>query len=261
VSGLRHALVLAGLALLTPGTAQAYDTYLFGEVAKAPVFVMLDRIGGRATGWYLYLKQGKEIRIEGTADAGGHVALDEFDANTGAKTGHFDGRIAGVQWRGSWTGAKGKAAPFALTEMRGGLQSASVHCQTKTRLGDYDYRHRLVLTIAQGAVTKFETSRGETYAGSKEEEQSCQIGLSDLEPAKDGPGILLRAKGDKADDEGPHCTVRITGNGDWLYVEMGDASGKNNDCREAADAMFCSPRSFWTDMIVNRKTGVCRSVQ
>jgi Tfp pilus assembly protein PilX len=58
-----------------------------------------------------------------------------------------------------------------------------------------------------------------------------------------------------------HCTVRIIASGDYLYVQMGDTTDTNNDCRSAADTMYCSPRSFWTDMVVERKTQICKSVE
>jgi hypothetical protein len=51
----------------------------------------------------------------------------------------------------------------------------------------------------------------------------------------------------------PHCTIRILAAGDFLFIRTGDTTEDGNECRAAADTMFCSPRSFWTDLIIDRK--------
>jgi hypothetical protein len=103
---------------------------------------------------------------------------------------------------------------------------------------------------------------GET---SKEgDDQSCSVGLGDLKQVPSDAGILLRGKSTEALEatNTQRCTIRIVGEGDALYVEVGDADGGgNDDCKGSGDAMFCSPRSFWTDMIVDRRTQTCKSVE
>jgi hypothetical protein len=56
------------------------------------------------------------------------------------------------------------------------------------------------------------------------------------------------------------CTIRIVGDADALYVQFGDWTEQNNDCRFSGDRAFCSPRSWPADMIVNRRTKSCRTV-
>ncbi len=112
--------------------------------------------------------------------------------------------------------------------------------------------------MAHGAVKAFDIKRGET--GSHGEDQACTIALSDVKQEKSDAGILLRSNGSGA-ATGPRCTVRVISAGDYLYVQMGDWTESGNDCRGDDGAMYCSPRSFWADMIVNRKTRACVSVE
>jgi hypothetical protein len=51
------------------------------------------------------------------------------------------------------------------------------------------------------------------------------------------------------------------GAGGYLDVKIGDSGQDGNDCHAAAAAMYCSPRSFWTDMIFDRKASTCRPVE
>jgi hypothetical protein len=209
------------------------------------------------------LRHGKEIRLDGRIDAKGNFQLDEFAADR--KTGSFKGAANGPHWTGEWRNAAGAASlAFALDETRDVLSAVSGRFRCTTKKNDkqfgYIYTHTLDLTLAKGAVKSFTTSRGETSA--QGDDQSCSIELGDLERVPSDAGILLRSKGDDPGAENtPHCTVRILAAGDYLYVKMGDGSEAGNDCRGAADAMYCSPRSFWADMIVERKTQVCRSVE
>ena len=64
---------------LFPLPVAAQSLSFFGDIGGAPVFVSLDRNGGRLSGWYLYIGQAKQIRLEGSIDAA-NFALDEFSA-------------------------------------------------------------------------------------------------------------------------------------------------------------------------------------
>ena len=223
----------------------------------------LERDGGNLSGWYLYLRHAKQIRLNGRIDAKGNFLLDEFDANSGRKTGSFKGAANGTHWAGEW---RSGAAPlaFALDEDRDALSAVSGRFRCTTKKNDrqfgYVYTHTMDLFLAKGHVNVLSLFRGETSA--QGDDQSCQIGLDDLKQIPSNAGILLRSKGDDPDAENtPHCTIRILAAGDYLAVEMGDTSESGNDCRGAADAMYCSPRSLWADMIVERKTKTCKSVE
>ena len=61
-------LVMVGLGL-GPLPAWAQSLAFFGTVGGARVFVSLERDGDKLSGWYLYVRQGKSIRLEGTGDA------------------------------------------------------------------------------------------------------------------------------------------------------------------------------------------------
>jgi len=58
-----------------------------------------------------------------------------------------------------------------------------------------------------------------------------------------------------------HCSIRIFKAGDYLVLRTGDPSQKGDDCRGAGSEMFCSPRAFWLDLVVNRQTQLCRQVK
>jgi hypothetical protein len=47
------------------------------------------------------------------------------------------------------------------------------------------------------------------------------------------------------------------GNASFVYVAPGDLSAEHNDCKGAADVMFCSPRASWGDFLID-KSGVCK---
>jgi len=251
------------LAFALPSLASAHPLYLSGTIGNAPVLLMIERSDEALSGWYLYLRQGKQIRLEGKVAADGAFTLDEFSGPASQKTGRFDGRIANGTWSGSWRKPDQPATlPLRLSESAdtlGGL-SGRFTCATKKvdREFGYTYRHTLNLQVSRGAVKTFDVKRGET--GSHGEDQACIVALSDVKQEKSDAGILLRSNGSGA-ETGPRCTIRVIGAGDYLYVQMGDWTESGNDCRGDDAAMYCSPRSFWADMIVNRKTRACVSVE
>jgi len=249
--------------LAAPQLASAHPLYLTGTIGTAPVLLMIERDDTALSGWYLYLRQGKQIRLEGKVAADGAFTLDEFGGPKSQKTGQFDGRIARGQWTGVWRKPEQQATlPLRLTEGADVLSNLSGRftCATKKvdREFGYTYRHTLSLRVTRGAVKAFDVKRGET--GTHGEDQACVIALSDVKQEKSDSGILLRTHGSSS-ATGPRCTIRLIGAGDYLYVQMGDWTESGNDCRGDDEAMYCSPRSFWADMIVNRKTHACVTVE
>jgi hypothetical protein len=257
-------LAVAALICLCPALAAADPIYLFGSIGKAKISATLTRTGDEIAGWYLYLDQGKQIRLEGHADAKGGFRLEETVGSV--KTGIFDGAIDGAQWTGNWHKAEGAAAPlpFSLRENTDALGQldARVDCST-TKVDKefgYTYRHKLSLVVAKGKVTKFAASRSATAKDG--DEQACAIDLTSLKQAPSAVGILLQSTDEEAGEPGgPHCSVRIVAGGSHLYVRMGDTSQADNYCRQAGSTMYCSSRSFWTDMIVNQANKRCKSVE
>ena len=256
--------IIGGFALVALcASADAHPLYLSGTVGPSPALAVVERDGGHLSGWYLYLRHGKEIRLDGRIDAKGNFRLDEFAADR--KTGSFKGAASGTRWTGEWRNAAGSAPQaFVLDEDRDALSAVNGRVRCTTKKNDkqfgYIYTHSVDMTLSKGTLKSFTTSRGETSA--QGDDQSCSIELGDLKRVPSDAGILLRSKGDDPGAENaPHCTVRILAAGDYLYVQMGDSSETGNDCRGAADAMYCSPRSFWADMIVERKTQLCKSVK
>ncbi|HKE47275.1 MAG TPA: hypothetical protein VKB52_04360 [Rhodanobacteraceae bacterium] len=237
----------------------AATLYLSGSVGTAPVFVTVERSGETIDGWYLYLKQGRQIRLVGKVDAKGALTLTEKDASTDKATGTFEGAIAGERWSGTWQKPGGTATiPFSITENHDALADASGHFRCTAKKTDsefhYTYRHSLDLTLRHGEVGALSLDR--TATSTDGDEQACHLGKDDLERAASTSGLLLTTG-----DEKPHCTVRVLRAGDYLYVATGDANEDGNDCRMLEDTAFCSPRAFWTDLIVNTKTNACRSVE
>lgn len=251
------------LVLAAPSLAVAHPLYLTGTIGTAPVLLMMERDDTALSGWYLYLRQGKQIRLEGKVAADGAFTMDESSGPASQKTGQFEGRIERDRWSGVWRKPGQPATlPFHLGESAdtlGGL-SGRFTCATKKvdREFGYTYRHTLKLQVSRGAVKVLDVKRGET--GTHGEDQACIVALNDVTQEKSDAGILLRTKGSTA-ETGPRCTIRIVGAGDYLYVQMGDWTESGNDCRGDDEAMYCSPRSFWADMIVNRKTRACVSVE
>jgi hypothetical protein len=255
--------ILAAAAVLMTGIAGAQPIHLYGTVGKAPVFVDLNRNGDTVSGWYFYLKVGKEIRLEGKLNPKGFFQMEEYTANTNTRTGTFTGRAVGGHWAGSWKNAAGrKTQDLGLDELRSKLADVNGRFACTARRRDaefgYTYTHKLDLTLAKGRVAKFAMSNRER--GEDGTEQSCRIAIGALKQLPAPVGILLRGKADRTGGA-QHCTIRLYRAGDYLVLRTGDTSQAGDDCRGAGDEMFCSPNSFWSDLVVNRNTRQCRPVK
>lgn len=245
----------AAFVMAAVSVAAAEPVTLTGTIGNAPVVLTLDESEGKLEGWYLYLRIGKQIRLEGRRD-GTTFAFDEFPEPGKPKTGSFAGAIAQGRWTGTWQKpAGGPPLAVALAEESAALSSASINLSCRTRKDElqfgYSYRYDLSLSLKKGAVAKFTMSqRATSKAG---DDQGCEISLDDLKQVPSKSSILLRARdgGDNA------CTIRLVGVGDYVYAHVGDG----NDCRGGEGVAYCSPRSFWSSMVINRKSNTCKPVE
>jgi hypothetical protein len=245
------------------GGAGAQPILLSGTIGKAPVFLDLDRTGDTVSGWYFYLKAGKQIRLDGKLNPNGLFDIQEHSASSNSRTGSLKGRIKNGRWAGTWTDADGKRpTDVAFDEVRGTLKNTDgrLHCTVRARDADFGTRTKqsLDLTLKAGRVKALSLSLDEKTQGG--EAQSCQLDLSDLKQVPVTVGILLRARGDRASGE-HHCSVRLLPAGDYLVTRIGDSSQENDDCRGAGNTQFCTPRTFWLGLVVNRQTQVCKQVK
>ena len=251
------ALTVALVACAAPATAERLT--LSGTVGTAPVLVTLDDDQDKLAGWYVYLRVGKQIRLEGRRTDGGGFTLDEFAGS--ARTGGFAGTMTPAGWTGVWRKAEGSPAlPVALAENRQPLDGLSGTFRCTAHKADrqfgYRYSYALHLQVAKGTVGRLDLSRrATTKAG---DDQGCALGLGDLTQVPSAAGLLFMTEGQVA---GPRCTVRVLAAGAYLYFKIGDSGQDGNACHGGAAAMYCSPRSFWTDMIFDRKTSACRPVE
>jgi hypothetical protein len=79
---------------------------LEGTIGDIPVHMSLHISDGIVTGSYYYDKVGKELKLEGTAEADRMFYIDEYDEN-GERTGKFDGWYThSIRMTGSWTNTK-----------------------------------------------------------------------------------------------------------------------------------------------------------
>lgn len=252
---------LAALAAILFATAaQAGPILLTGTIGKAPVFVELDHTGDTVSGWYFYLKVGKQIRLDGKLVTGGLFDVQEYTASTNSRTGAFKGRIKNGRWTGTWKNAAGKKAlPFVLNEVHGSLKDTRLACSVRAHDTDFGTRTKqsLDLTVAGGRVKALNLKLDETGDGGA---QSCHLALSDLRQVPASVGLALKARGDKAGGD-HHCTVRFYPAGDFVVVRLGNPSQQNDDCRGAGTAMFCTPNAFWLGLTVNRQSQVCKQVK
>lgn len=254
---MRVRMFVAALVLMA-SAATAQPILLAGSIGKAPVFLDLDRTGDTVSGWYFYLKVGKQLRLEGKVDQGGLFDLQEFVADTNSRTGSFKGRIKDGRWTGTWTDvARHKSFPIVFDEVRGSLKNADGRIACTVRAEDPDFgtktRQSIDLTLKGGRVKALTLDLSEKGG----EDQSCHLGLADLRQMPAGVGITLKARGG-----GEHrCSVRLIPAGDYLVARIGDPSQANDDCRGAGTAMFCTPRAFWLGLAVNRTNQTCKQVK
>jgi hypothetical protein len=139
--------------------------------------------------------------------------------------------------------------------------SGAYDCTVEDRDADYHYscRRRLKLVVAGGVVKELDASRG--VIGDDLDEQTCNIDLTNLKQVASEAGILLKARDDTSEEEDTRCTVRIVGDKDIVWIRFGDSSEEGNDCRTHGATMFCSPRAFWNDMILDRRTRNCKALR
>lgn len=255
-------ILLAAMLGLIPAAALAHPLYLTGTVGEAPVIAMIERDGDALSGWYLYFNHAKLIQLSGRIDTQGHLRLEETVSSHVNAT--FEGAADRDQWTGVWRSEASKSSlPFRLHENRDLLASldGKFSCSVKkVEKGIGPSYHEIDLRIAKGQVTRFTNNRGITPKG--EGTQSCSMDMEALSQIKSDSGILLKSKKtDAASQDERRCTVRIVGDGRHLFVQMGDWTEQNNDCRRMDDEMYCSPRAFWADIIVDQTTGTCKTVE
>lgn len=253
--------ILAALFAVLFGAANAQPILLSGTVGKAPVFLELDQTGDTLSGWYFYLKAGKQIRLEGKLDRHGFFQLDEYVAATNSRTGSFQGRIHSGRWTGSWSDpGQRKTLSVAFDEVRGTLKSDDGRIRCTVRKHDDDFGTRttqmLDLTLKKGRVKALKLSLSERSEGG--DEQRCSLELADLRQVPALAGILLKAR----KTGGEHrCSVRFYSAGRFVVARIGDPSQTGDDCRGAGDETFCSPRAFWLGLAINRDTQTCKQVK
>lgn len=247
--------------ILIAGSAAAQPILLSGSIGKAPVFLDLDRKGDTVSGWYFYLKVGKQLRLEGKLNPGGFFDVAEYTASTNSRTGSFNGRIVNGRWSGTWTNAKGtRSYPILFREVRGKLKDVRgrYRCSVKTT-DDFGTRttHRLDLKLENGRAAGLDLRLDQSLDG---DHQRCRIGTADLRQVPAPAGILFKTRADRRGSE-HHCTLRLYAAGDYLVLRTGNPRQAGDDCRGAGETMFCSQRAFWLDMIVDRNSQRCRTVK
>jgi hypothetical protein len=249
---------------VVPTAASAQPALLSGTIGKAQVMLSLTNDNGRLYGWYVYLRVGKGIRLEGTLNAGGAFTLDEFPLDDPKKkTGVFAGTVVQGHWTGGWRKPEGGSeANVDLSENHATLADSTIDLQcaatrTDKRFGNVS-KYTLALGLANGAIRKL--SLAQQITSKSGGDQACMIGLDDLKPVKSDVGLLLQT-GDVAEDKTPRCTIRLIEVGNYVYVQIGDAAAGRNDCRGGEEVAYCSPRQSWADMIVDRKSSTCQPVE
>ncbi|MGA2403002.1 MAG: hypothetical protein ABSG91_15065 [Syntrophobacteraceae bacterium] len=255
-------LLIVAVSLFMSESLLADTVYLLGKIGDFSIGASLERNEEELAGWYFYHSRAKEIRLEGRIDLNGTFRMDEM--TEGRKTGIFEGSVKQGRWTGIWRKTiAGAPLPFYLEENRNQLKNlrADYTCTVKERVAEhhYTYRWKLKLSVADGVVKELDSTQG-AY-GDDKDEQTCTIALSDLKQIASESGILLQAKDDNSGEEDKKCTVRIVGDTDILWIRFGDSSEEGNDCRSAGSNMFCSPRAFWNDIIVDRRTQKCRALK
>lgn len=122
----------------------------------------------------------------------------------------------------------------------------------------YRYRYNVTLSVRQGAVRRFKLSQRAT--SKQGDDQGCEIDLNDLKQSAADGAIVLRAA-DVEENGKSRCTIRITADRKQIRIQIGDTAEVGNDCRGGDNVMYCSPRAFWADMIIDRKSSACRPMK
>src|SRR5579862_7215161 len=137
--------------------AAAHPIYLTGEIGTAPVFATMERVNGDVSGWYLYSRYAKQIRLQGAVDAEGNFQLEEFQDPDNKKTGSLTGTTVGTHWTGEWRdAAAANPVAFSLNESRDRLNALTVKLKCTAKLTDrpfgFTYTYGLDLAVASGTV-------------------------------------------------------------------------------------------------------------
>jgi hypothetical protein len=240
----------------------ADTVYLWGQVGGFPICASLEQNEAQLSGWYFYHSQARQIRLQGQVDPKGTLYMEEMSGDR--KTGLFEGKVKDGRWTGTWRKTDSAAPlPFHLEENCGQLGNITrdYQCTATERVTQYHYTYQrsLTLAISNGVVKKFEATQ--KVHGDDQDEQMCTIDLNDLTQIASDAGLLLQFEDDDSETDAGTCSVRILGDKDLLWIRFGDTSVPGNDCRSAGSTMFCSPRAFWNDIILDRRTGKCRALQ
>jgi len=254
---------VALIAALFTLSAEARPLYLFGNIGPASVVALLENDDGVLRGYYFYRIVGKELELEGKIDASGAFMLDEKSG--GAKTGRFVGAMKDGVWSGEWRkpdGGSPLAFSFAEPRSGGAALDGSYRCSSIYRDAQYGwtYKTSLTLKVAKGAVKGFDAGLDEQSA--QDGSQGCFYNLKDFHQAETDIGLLLTAKDvdDPVTEDSQRCSIRVVGDDKTLFVEFGDLTAKNDDCRFSGTTAFCSPRSSMGNIVVDRAKGACKAL-
>ncbi|GAA0539677.1 hypothetical protein FHS83_003740 [Rhizomicrobium palustre] len=246
------------VAVLMWSSAQAQPIELSGSIGGRQVVADLNRNGDTVSGWLYSLKNGTQLRLEGQLVPQGLFDITAFNAASNTRAGRFTGRIKNGHWTGNWrdNGAKAKK-PVALDNLSNvSPPDGRYRCTTRRHDESFGFslRHSLDLTLSGGKVKGLTLTRQTKSDG--ENAQSCRLTAGDLKQAPGKGTIILRAKADPA-----RCTLRILSAGDYLLIRPGRTDQAGDDCRAAASSQFCSANAFWSDLVINKKSQSCKSVE
>jgi hypothetical protein len=194
----------------------------------------------------------------------GHAGPSSTGADRGCRLWTeytLSGRADHGQWTGTWRKRAG-AVPLGLAlsenhdNLAGLTTSASCAAREPGSMRGYTFKWNASLAIAHGRVKSLDSTQGSFGP----DEQTCSISLDDLEQIRSADGILLRLKGAPKDDPSV-CTVRILGDNDTLWIRFGDKPEEGDNCRGTDDMMLCTPRGFWSDLVIDRHTNQCTPVR
>jgi hypothetical protein len=262
----RRLLSTAGLLLallsLASQTLPAQRMYFFGALGRQPIAGWLDRDTNHVSGWYFHTNEARQIRIEGDIGSDGYFQLEET-MNPGGRAA-FLGSVMKGTWMGMWKAGPGEtSAPFSFEEFRNPPTELSCAYHCSARIRDYElgtlYSWTLTLSINRGRVRKFLSVQGSRMLTG--EEQQCSMSMDDMRQRPSRTGILLVVgDGESKEDSVPACSIRILANKEFVWVRFEDAPDAGHDCRNIGETMYCSPRAFWNDLLIDRRTGKCRPV-